>query len=173
MDKYSDFLRDWISTFRKDRVTVDVHYMAKQLYRVIIGRGSTAVTVRSDFSSAFDSMSHIYLFNALKRADASAKALYLLKVIHSHVMVMTRVNDELSAPFRIGRGQLEGDITSPIYFNIGLEQIFRYADELNLNHTPLDGVMVRDVTVDKVGFADDVTLLSSDAERHSTTVSNV
>ena len=72
----------WKSAFREDRGTSDVHYLAKQLYHVITGRGSTAVAVHLDFTSAFDSMSHIYLFNALKRAGASVKMLHLFKATY-------------------------------------------------------------------------------------------
>ena len=129
--------------------------------------------VHLDYSSAFDSMSHIYLFGALKRSGASAKTLQLFKAIYSQAMVMVRVGDETAAPFTIGRGVLEGDVFSPMAFNIGLEQIFRQADELNSMLAPLDGVQLRGATVDKVVFADDVTLMGSDTARATTTVQNV
>jgi hypothetical protein len=79
----------------------------------------------------------------------------------------------VTEPFRIGRGVFEGDITSPQYFNIGIEVVFREADELNSALVPIDGVEVRGVTVDKVGFADDITVLASDAARATTTVQNI
>ena len=84
---------------------------------------------------------------------------------------MIRVNGVLSEPFRVGRGVLEGHVPSPIFFKIGLEHIFRCADELNSKI--LLGVNIRDVTLDKVGFADDVILLASGVERAFTTVQNV
>ena len=87
-------------------------------------------------------------------------------------MRVTRVNNELSEPFRVGRGVIEGDVSSPIFFKIGLTHIFKCTDELNSKITPPVGVKIGDATVDKVGFADDVTMLASDADRVSTIVQN-
>ena len=86
---------------------------------------------------------------------------------------MAKVGTELSSPFKIGRGTLEGDICSPINFNVGLESIFREADEVNNLHTK-DGVTIKGNNIDKFGFADDVTMISSEGpDRLSTSVQNV
>ena len=63
---------------------------------------------------------------------------------------------------------------SPMTFNVGLEQIFKEADEINSIAQPLDGIEVRGELVSRVGFADDVTEYSSEgAPRLSTTMQNI
>ena len=87
--------------------------------------------VHVDYSSAFDSLSHIYLFFTLKRAGTSVKTRQIYKAIYSAAKLFVEINGETTGLFSVGRGVLEGDITSPIYFNVGLENVLRQADELN------------------------------------------
>ena len=115
------YIRDWQGAFTAGRGTADNQYVAKGLYRVVIERGERALGVHIDYSSAFDSSSHIYLFNALKAAGASGKTLQLFKAIYSQARVRAKVGDAVSTPLRVGRGVLEGDVPSPKIFNIGLE----------------------------------------------------
>ena len=70
----------------------------------------------------------------------------------------------------------EGDITSPMYFNLGLEALLRGADEVNSAVVAQDGIDVEGVNVDKIGFADDVQMLSTEVVvvgRLSTRIQNV
>ena len=83
-------------------------------------------------------MSHIYLFNSLKAAGASGKTLQLFKAIYTKARVRAKVGNAVSAPLRVGRGVLEGDVYSPKVFNVGLETIFREADECNRALTAID-----------------------------------
>ena len=120
-------------------------------------RGERAVAVHVDYSEAFDSFSHIYLFNSLKKAGASSKSLQLYKANYQNAKVAAKIGESLSALLGVGRGALEGDINSPMYFNIGLEAIFREADEVTSQLALTGGIKLRDTAYDKVVFADDVT----------------
>ena len=111
-----------------------------------------------NYSSAFDSISHIYLYKALERAGANLKTLQLYVAIYGKAKVVVKVNGVLSRATRIGRGQLEGDVTSPLFFNVGLEQVFREADEINSAVAVPDDISVGDIIVIRTGFADDVQL---------------
>ena len=122
------------------------------------------MAVHVDFVSAFDSLSHIYLFHSLEKAGASCKSLQLFKAIYTNARVVAKVGQSLSEPVRVGRGALEGDINSPILFNIGLEAVFREADELSRSLALSGGVTLRDTTYDKIAFADDVTVTGQDVE---------
>ena len=64
---------------------------------------------------------------------------------------------------------------SHINFNVGLESIFRDADQVNSALAITDDIHVKGETVDKTGFADDdVTMWSREgAGRLSTTVQNI
>ena len=172
LSECAKFLGDWQSAFLEGRSTADTHFVAKQLYRAICTSGESAVAVHLDYTAAFDSLSHIYLFKALKEAGASPKTLQLYKAIYTHAMVMVKANKVLVEPIRIGRGALEGDITSPMYFNVGLEAIFRHTEELNDLVLPSNGVTLRCKPVKKVGFTDDVTIMAKDADSATTKIKN-
>ena len=73
--------------------------------------------------------------------------------------MVAKVGASLSTPFGIGRGALEGAVSSPLIFNIGLEAIFREADGLRNSLALSDGIKLRDTAFSKTVFADDVTLL--------------
>ena len=102
-----------------------------------------AIAIHVDYASAFDSLSHIYLYYALKRAGTSAKTRQVYKAIYSKARILVKVYGEIAGPVKVGSGALEGDITSPIYFNVGLESVFRLADELNSAVTRLNGIRVK------------------------------
>ena len=109
----------------------------------------------------------------LKRAGASAKTRQVYKAIYSKARILVKVYGEIAGPVKVGRGALEGDITSPIYFNVGLESVFHLTDEFNSVVTRLDDIKIKNRTVDKFGFADDVRLLGGDIGRLSTTLQNI
>ena len=64
----------------------------------------------------------------------------------------------MSEALGIGRGVLEGDVNSPIFFIIGLETVFREADEISQSLGLTGGIKLRNTNYDKVAFADDVTM---------------
>ena len=80
---------------------------------------------------------------------------------------------EIDGPVKVGRGALEGDTTSPIYFNVGLESVFRLADELNFVVTQLNYIKVKNRTLYKFGFTYDVRMLGGNNDRLSTTLQNI
>ena len=83
--------------------------------------------------------------------------LQLYKATYTNARVVTKVGQSLSEPLRVGRGALEGDVNSPIFFSIGLESVFRESDELCSALALSGGIKLRDTAYDKVAFADDVT----------------
>ena len=153
------FLSDCHFAFRRARSASDLNYIGKQIFRAILARGEKAVAVHVDYKSAFDSLSHIFIFKSLKTAGASCKTLQLYKAIYTKAQVVAKAGTALSEPFDIDRGALEGDVNSPIIFSIGLEAVFREAEELNKSFGLSGGIKLFDVSYSKIVFADDVTLL--------------
>ena len=134
MTEVQEYLSRWHFAFLRGRGTADVHYIANQLYRKVCESGKRAMKVHVDYVSAFDSLSHVYLFKSLEKAGASAKTLQLFKATYRNAQVVARIGALLSKPCAVERGVLEGDINSPIYFSIGLETVFREVDDLSLIH---------------------------------------
>ena len=120
-------------------------------------RGQRAAAAHVDYSSAFDSLSHIYLFHSLEKAKVSIKTLQLYKAIYTCAQVIAKVGDSLSTLLAIGRGVLEGGINSPVFYSFGLETVFREADEISSSLGLTGGIKLRDQSYDKVVFTDDVT----------------
>ena len=132
------------------------------------------MTLYVNYKSVFDSMSHIYLFKSLEGTGVNLKTRQLHKTIYITVKFTVKVNGEVMESFSIVRGQIEEDTTSPIYFNIGIETVFREADVLNNAVMTQDGINVEGLNVDKVGFADDVQLLPTEGvDRLSTRIQNI
>ena len=67
--------------------------------------------------------------------------------------------------FRIRRGVLQGDVTSPIYFILALEYVLR------LHDTCTDGVSLLEVIVHTLGYADDLALTNKGGEEMSEVIS--
>ena len=104
-----------------------------------------------DYSAAFDSIGHKLLDRALARAGATAKTRAMFRAIYAVANARSAVSDVdgatvYSKPFRIARGVVQGDITSPIYFILALELIL----ELHDRH-PDKGVKLGQQTIHTLG----------------------
>ena len=79
--------------------------------------------------------------------------------------------EELSEPFNISRGVLQGDIFSPVAFIVGLWRTFA------LHDTPGAGVTVGEqphqVTVSSLEYADDAGLIDENATNASTRITSI
>jgi len=99
----------------------------------------------------------VVIANHISLKDVTAKTLQLFKSIYLTAQVVAKVGASLSKALGVGRGVLEGDINSPIFFSVGLEEVFREADGVISQLGLSGGIKLRDTSYDKIGFADDVT----------------
>ena len=123
-----------------------------------LGKSLSAVFI--DYRAAFDSVSHKYVDTALKRAGASTKARAMFRAIYKAAAAFTEVSGTDGKKsrcdnFGIGRGVLQGDITSPLFFIMALELIMRTHDAEN----PQKGVNLADTIIHILGYADDAVIL--------------
>ena len=98
------------------------------IYDQIIRGNKKCVITYIDFEAAFDSISHKFLYEALKNAKASRKTRALFRAIYAAAQGAARVQGKdgkytLSKIFDIVRGVIQGDIISPIFFIIALDQL--------------------------------------------------
>ena len=117
-----------------------------------------------DYSAAFDSVSHKFLDAALKEAGASDKSRALFRAIYKAASAVTEIPSTdgekvCSDSFRIDRGVVQGDITSPLYFILALELILKKHD----THEG-KGVQLGDQLVHTLGYADDAALLDNNIQ---------
>ena len=117
-----------------------------------------------DYSTAFDSISHKFLDDSRKRAGASRKTRAIFRAIYAAAEGIARVrgldNKQVySASFKVRRGVIQGDIISPIFFILTMEQIFRVHDA-----SPA-GVSVGNYLHGGVlGYADDAAIVAGPTE---------
>ena len=86
-----------------------------------------------DYEAAFDSVSHLFLDEALGAAGASDKIRSIFRAIYSKANAVVRVqkadgSHTLSRSFDVRRGVLQGDIFSPLCFIVALSRIMEVHD---------------------------------------------
>ena len=105
-----------------------------------------------DLKNAYDSVPHNILFERLERATIHPGVIRILKMIYSNAMLQPNLSDDA---IRINRGVLQGYITSPILFNLFLNElivilsqnsfeVLAYADDIAVickNEKELDNVI--------------------------------
>ena len=131
----------------------------RSLCDVILRLGKKIAATFIDYSAAFDSISHKFLDAALEEAKVPNKLRAMFRAVYSAASAFTSVPapDGKSAKsdcFRIRRGVVQGDITSPLFFILALEAILRLHDT-----TLHKGVSLGDTIIHILGYADDAALI--------------
>ena len=167
------FLSDWQAGFRPERGCRDNILLLRVLFDQALQTGKELYVTYIDYSAAFDSVSHKHLDRSLQRAGASRKTRAIFRAIYAAAKGTARVrglNGEniYSASFKVRRGVIQGDIISPIFFILTLEQIFRTHDK-----SPA-GVQVGNyLQVGVLGYADDAALVSHEIDMLTKRLSSI
>ena len=148
--------------FRKGRSTRDNSYALRSLINLAIELRTRLCVTFLDLKQAFDSVSHACLEAALRDAGASDKSIAMFRAVYSMAKGAVRVTGAdgsrlISREFDIGRGVLQGDLISPLYFIIALAYVFKESD-------PGGSAKILGLLIDALFYADDAALLSSTAE---------
>jgi exonuclease III len=163
--------------FRKGRSTRDNLYILTQLIDFchancdVQNPTDPAVLTFIDFVSAFDTVSHKFLDEALSEAGASDKVRGVFRTIYSAATARVRVRTQggevvLSRSFDVSRGVVQGDIFSPVCFVIALECLFRRCEEHG-------GVSLASVWLERLEYADDAALVDVGYEMASRKVTEL
>ena len=103
---------------------------------MVLREGRQAVVTFIDYSAAFDTERRLFLDSALVETGISSNVRRIVQAIFAAATGVVRIKQqdggvELSEPFNIERGVLQGDIFSPVCFIAGLYRIFRLCDHAN------------------------------------------
>ena len=158
-----DYLSDWQAGFRPERGCRDNVLLLRVLFDQALAKGKSLYVTFIDYSAAFDSVSHKFLDDSLKRAGASRKTRAMFRAIYAAAQGTARVRglngDQVySATFKVRRGVIQGDIISPIFFILAMEQIFRVHDP-----SPAGVAIGNYLHVGVLGYADDAAIVSEDS----------
>ena len=152
-------LQDWQAGFRPHRGCRDNTMVLRTLCQRMMSLGQSIAITFIDYASAFDTVSHKFLDEALVKAGASNKTRAMFRAVYRSASAFTAVADAdgksvKSDVFAIRRGVVQGDITSPLYFILALDLILRRYDDVAGK-----GVAFGDILLHTLGYADDVALI--------------
>lgn len=110
-----------------------------------------------DYEKALDSVEHLGIISAIRNYGVNEAYTELLTNVYNNGYAEIRL-DRVSPKSAIRRGVRQGDTISPTLFNEGLEEVFR---RLQLDEV---GLKVNGEKISHLRFADDIVLMSSNAD---------
>lgn len=110
-----------------------------------------------DFSKAFDTLEHNFIWEALLSQGVHEHYVHILSKIYKKSTAQIKT-DKIGTKFKVERGVRQGDPISPILFSATLEQIFRDLKWENY------GISINGEKLNNLRFADDIVLISNKAE---------
>ena len=166
------FLSEWQAGFRKDRGCRDNILLLRVIYDQYIKGNKKCVITFIDFAAAFDSVSHRYIDAALRDARASRKTRAMFRTIYEAAAGAARLRGTdgkftLSKKFNIARGVIQGDIISPIFFIIALDQLVQNHD---LGGKGVSAGHIKEIRV--LGYADDASMCDEAVNGMTTRLTN-
>ncbi|XP_030025374.2 uncharacterized protein LOC115443910 [Manduca sexta] len=143
--------------FRKNYSTIDHIHTVKQVMEKYNEYNKPLYMAFIDYSKAFDSISHIAIWESLQNQGIPAVYINIIKKIYSNSKARVQL-ETLGEIFQIKRGVRQGDPLSPKLFSAVLETIFRKLiwDQYGLR---IDGQKLNHLR-----FADDIVLFEEHPE---------
>ena len=172
-DECSEYLADWQAGFRPERGCRDNVLLLRVLFDQVIKDDRKLLVTYIDYSAAFDTVSHKFLDESLKQAKATRKTRAMFRAIYAAAEGTARVRGLdgehiYSDSFKVRRGVIQGDIISPIFFILAMEQIFRNHDK-----SPTGTKIGNYLQIGVLGYADDVAIISESADSLTNRVTNI
>jgi hypothetical protein len=110
-----------------------------------------------DFRKAYDSIHRESLLNILKDFKFPRKIINFIGANLNHIDIQVKIGNVTSQPTRVTTGLRQGDTLSPVLFNLVLDRVIR---EMNI----LEGVILGQIRIGMLAYADDIALLGEDLD---------
>ncbi len=104
------------AAYRKGQGTRDMLVCLQLLMEKMLGIGVEVFVMFIDYSKAFDSVSHIKLFDVMKEMGFPVHLVSLLQSLYVNQRGMIRWNDENTEEFNMTKGVRQGCTVSPYLF---------------------------------------------------------
>ena len=157
LDKFVEarsLLADEQNGFRSDRSCVDHIFSLSVLIRNRLRMKQNLFCAFIDLEKAFDRIDRRLLFYRLLKCGINGNLYNVIKAMYSDTVSSVRVNNNLTEWFHINCGVRQGDILSPLLFNI-------YINDLLLALKKLDsGVVCGNTKICCLLYADDLVLIA-------------
>lgn len=123
-----------------------------------------------DLRKAYDMVPHDRLIYKLKKFGLGSKMVNFIKRMYENTFMRVRINDNLTEPFRYERGVRQGCPTSPLLFNIYINDILDDIEPVNVQGLEygLRGLMFADDTVIVAESHSDLTVKLESVNRWMT-----
>ena len=146
-------LPDEQAGFRPGRSTADILVIIQVLIEKVMGIGGQALITLIDYSKAFDSISHVQLFDMLELGFPE-HIVALLQSLYIDQTAVIRWNGSTTETFPIGKGVRQGCILSPHLFSLYTESVMREAEIHDL------GYNIGGRNISNARYADDTALIA-------------
>lgn len=156
--KYS-LIDDRQSSHKKGARTTDNVFVLKSLFEKYCKKGKNLYVGFIDFRKAFDSIWHEGLFLKLLQNHIGGPFYNVIKSIYRQTSSKVRTQGLLSPAFPIQKGVRQGDVLSPLLFNLFINNI------VNEFHSPESSPPVlEDAILGCLLYADDLAIISTSQE---------
>lgn len=144
------------SGFRTGRGCEDNVFTLQALLQIQSRFKNSSYVLFIDFKRAFDSIPHNKLWIKLEKLGLSRKIISLLMHLYENTHMKIKNAGKLSNPIRITEGVLQGEVLSPLLFNLYVSDISKF-----LKGRGAEGLFVDSHEVLLLMYADDIALLAA------------
>ena len=141
--------------FQPKARTSDHMFILRTLIEKYLSNGSKLYACFVDYSKAFDSVMHSALFCKLTECGISGPFYKIIKSMYANNKIHVRVGNTLSHDFTPNIGLRQGDNLSPNLFKLYINDLASSFQDED------DPVMLGNIPINCLLYADDVVLLSS------------
>jgi hypothetical protein len=117
-----------------------------------------------DLKAAYDTVHPEALWRCLRHMGIPDSIVKVLADWSSRRMTQLEVNGERSAPFPMGMGIAQGDVLSPLLFNLLSESLTRYLKSVADKRETYLGIRIGGTLITELRYADDSALLAESPE---------
>jgi len=144
--------------FRKSRGCQDHIFSLSSIIHTHIQKpGGRVFAAFVDFERAFDSVNHNLLWETLHSLGVSSKFINIFSSLYSKAIIKVRTLEGHSDPITLTEGVLQGELCSPIFFNLFIHDIEKYFNDLKISEIEMGHGKVINLLL----YADDKVLLAT------------
>ena len=145
--------------FRPDRSCLDHIFVLKNVWRIRNELNTQTFCAFIDFKNAFDLVDRDALLYKLRKIGIAGNFYFAIKALYTNAKSCVQVNDRITDWFDMNTGVRQGDSLSPSLFSIFINDLAQEVKDMNA------GVMVGEVNLPILLYADDIVLISPTPEK--------
>jgi exonuclease III len=154
--------------FRKGYSTIDAIYILMSIVQKYVNENNRLYVIYVDMMKCFDSIYRNALWLKLYKNGIRGKILQIIKDMYENVKSCVKSCTSYSDYFRYSVGLRQGEVMSPVLFSLFVEDL-----ELFLQNNIDSGLIIDDILLILLLFADDMAILGKTPEEVQTHLDNL